>query len=327
MMSEASRNTFLLFIFLFSLIAASQIGPNLDGTEDRASQSSDKLKPTRIDWFRQNDSSDIRYLKSDFCQLAVSAIGGEMEQFKVCLNSEGFRDGNISQDDPDVRVVALGDAVTFGVGVNNSQPWPQQLERKLDSRREYSSQVLNFGFPFKSTREEVIWFNDTIRHYDPDIVVLQYLENDPQNLTRVDELQEQLERNDTENILSPRIERERAIQIEKEERSNMSIEEEMEAVDRYLEELDRISRQDDIEIVLLYYQTGPVDRQLEYMRNKARSNNWDFVASEAYNPENTIHDSFYLTPSGHDVMAEEVLPYVLNLSDGEIGRTKNPADE
>lgn len=270
--------------------------------------SESKGSDNSINWWKEDDS-EIRYLKENFCQTARSTIKNNLsEEYRVCLNRDGFRDRNFSVEKPEnsTRVIALGDAVTFGIGVENNETWPSYLEKDLQKRYGDSYQVLNFGFPFKSTKEEVIWFNRTSRKYDPDIVVLQYMPNDAQNISRVDELEEEISRNSSHRGQEESIDaREQAIKIERMERKNMSIDNEMETVENYLGKLERFSREDDFNVFVFYHATEVSKRHLNYLNKSVREKGWILTVSDL-NKSSTFGNSFYLNSQGNKILASDL---------------------
>ena len=75
----------------------------------------------------------------------------------VRTNSFGHRDREIPLRKPEngVRVVAVGDSVTFGHGVRAEQAWPERLEQRLAAR--YPSlavEVVNTAVPGNSPFQE-----------------------------------------------------------------------------------------------------------------------------------------------------------------------------
>lgn len=264
-------------------------------------------------WWKTNTSAPIRLLKEDICQKAQVTFGNQLSPvFQVCLNEDGFRGSNFDTRKPadTFRIAALGDAVTFGLGVDNNQTLPAYLEKNLNDRYGGEYQVLNFGIPFMTTKEEVIWFNRTGRKYDPDLVVLQYMENDAENLTRIENLKEGFMDDLRDNMSQSRkssIASRKAIRQERRERHNMSIEEEMETVDSYLTQLNQFSKQDDFDVFVMYYATAFSRRHVSYMREAAENRGWGFTVSDLKNDSLTYNESFYLTPEGSNRTAYDVM--------------------
>ena len=54
-----------------------------------------------------------------------------LRTFYVTTNSIGLRSPEIRQNKPDLRIVCLGDSVTFGWGVPEEDSYPRQLEHLL----------------------------------------------------------------------------------------------------------------------------------------------------------------------------------------------------
>lgn len=296
-------NLILIFLFVIFLTLSTTVISEIVSSQEKVKNEENSSMPGPIDLWRQ-DSSNIRYMKRNFCQTAKYEPSDE--GYRVCLNRDGFRDQNFTKEKPvnSKRIVALGDAVTFGVGVDNNQTWPSQLEKKLRMEDEYKNyQVLNFGFPFKSTTEEVIWLNRTGREYNPDIVVLQYMTNDPQNISRVDELETKISKNfsaSKSNFSNPR---EKAIVMERKERVSKPLEKEMAPVNRSLDKLEKISEEDGFDVILMYYTHGAPRGQIPYIRKSARIRGWDFVISGPYPEDFTFEDTFYLNSKGHNATA------------------------
>src|SRR5438132_1949211 len=67
---------------------------------------------------------------------------------RIRINERGFRDGPYAEAlSSDLRILALGDSFTLGLGVDAMDPWPEQLELLL--RRDFGSRasVVNAGVP------------------------------------------------------------------------------------------------------------------------------------------------------------------------------------
>lgn len=99
----------------------------------------------------------------------------------VRINSLGMRDRERSYEKPagTVRIAALGDSHTFGWGVSQAEPWPAVLEDLLSERlpaRRF--EVWNFGVPGYNTVQEVRALELRLERVDPDVVVINYVDND-----------------------------------------------------------------------------------------------------------------------------------------------------
>jgi lysophospholipase L1-like esterase len=84
-----------------------------------------------------------------------------------------------------LRVAALGDSVTFGWNVSADATWPAQLDRVLHERGSGAAagiEVLNCGVSGYCTHDEAIALEQRVQELDPDVVVLAYFLNDPEQL-------------------------------------------------------------------------------------------------------------------------------------------------
>ena len=94
-------------------------------------------------------------------------------------NSLGLRDREITPQPAagTLRVLALGDSQTFGAGLDQSDTWPKQLERMLDSA-EHRWEVLNAGIPGTDTWQHEILLRRLLDTLHPHAVVLALYVND-----------------------------------------------------------------------------------------------------------------------------------------------------
>lgn len=98
---------------------------------------------------------------------------------KVTSNSEGFRGTReyaLKKPGGVFRVVAMGDSVVNGYGVEDEETFCALLEKRLGSKR--PTEVLNMGVPGFSTAEELIQLQHVGLRYEPDLVVVGYFIND-----------------------------------------------------------------------------------------------------------------------------------------------------
>jgi lysophospholipase L1-like esterase len=111
------------------------------------------------------------------------ALLWELDVNAAGINADGLRDRDHSLTPPPdtIRIVALGDSVTFGRGVLAEEGYTTVLERLLDdanpTRRH---EVLNLGVGGYNTLQEAERYRVTGRKYAPDVVLLAYVLNDPQ---------------------------------------------------------------------------------------------------------------------------------------------------
>lgn len=104
---------------------------------------------------------------------------------KITSNSKGFRGTReyaVPKPPGVFRVLALGDSVVNGYGVEDEQTFAALLEKKLSVHR--PAEVVNLGVPGYSTAEQLIQLQQVGLELQPDLVVLGYFVNDHyENLT------------------------------------------------------------------------------------------------------------------------------------------------
>ena len=98
----------------------------------------------------------------------------------INTNSYGYRDSSFrkTKNKNEIRILCLGDSVTFGDGVENHIPFPNKLENLLNSN--YSNikfQVINAGVPGNGPMQEYYDLKNGL-DFEPDAVVLQFTLND-----------------------------------------------------------------------------------------------------------------------------------------------------
>lgn len=103
----------------------------------------------------------------------------------IRTNRHGMRERDIPIEKPPevVRIAALGDSYTFGFGVPGRRAYPRQLEALLGegSGGARRIEVLNFGVGGYSTRDEAIVMRHRALAWRPDLVILGYVLNDPED--------------------------------------------------------------------------------------------------------------------------------------------------
>lgn len=100
--------------------------------------------------------------------------------FPVVTNSFGLRDREFSTvPGPGVvRVLCLGDSLTFGDGVAVEDTYPKQLEVRLGQDGTIKHEVINAGVPSYDTWQEVAYFEEWGSRLKPNTVVIGFYAND-----------------------------------------------------------------------------------------------------------------------------------------------------
>lgn len=101
---------------------------------------------------------------------------------QVATNSAGFRDREYSREKPKdtFRIIGLGDSIMFGWGVNDGAAYLDLLEQRLNIEPQKHFEVLNFAVPGFNTAMEVSLFEHKAIEYQPDLVIVHFVNNDLQ---------------------------------------------------------------------------------------------------------------------------------------------------
>lgn len=95
--------------------------------------------------------------------------------YRFTTNSAGFRgvDWPAPGSHPDTfRIAVLGSSPVFGLGVENAETLPVQLQRRLaELMPERKVEVLNFGLPENYLASQLVTYARFVRPLEPDLVV------------------------------------------------------------------------------------------------------------------------------------------------------------
>lgn len=107
------------------------------------------------------------------------------KQIRYCINSLGFRGKEIPLEKREnvIRIITIGDSVTFGIGVDQPEIYSQRLEEFLNDYAAEQGlpvtfQVLNPSGCGWNTFNEIVWLEKRAIKYKPDIILLQFCMND-----------------------------------------------------------------------------------------------------------------------------------------------------
>jgi lysophospholipase L1-like esterase len=106
---------------------------------------------------------------------------GEIKTTKVSTNSFGMRDDEFPLEKPDgnIRILVIGDSFTFGLGVDQSTCYSEQLEQILNRQEsEFIYSVLNGGVGGYNTEQEMKWLKEKGLAFEPDVVIVGFVLND-----------------------------------------------------------------------------------------------------------------------------------------------------
>lgn len=104
---------------------------------------------------------------------------------EVVTNSDGLRDREIPVDRAPgtIRILMLGDSLTFGWGIPAERTYSKRLETLLREAG-HAVEVINAGVGNYNTAMEVEYFLERGVKYRPDIVVLNYFINDAEPMPK-----------------------------------------------------------------------------------------------------------------------------------------------
>ena len=112
-------------------------------------------------------------------------VDGSIRVVRMQVNEQRFRGplAEIPKPAGCLRVVCIGDSMTFGDGVSAEEAWPAQLESALQARWPGRCiEVLNCGVNAYDTDDEVRWLSSyLLPTFEPDVVLLGYFVNDTNN--------------------------------------------------------------------------------------------------------------------------------------------------
>lgn len=121
-------------------------------------------------------------IHKDIVYEAKPGLQGRFRDRKVHINSASMRDREFTVDKPGntFRIVGLGDSVMFGWGVGQDETFLRKLARKLNALTapHPTYETLNFALPGYNTTMEVATFEHKVLAYDPDLVIIQFVNND-----------------------------------------------------------------------------------------------------------------------------------------------------
>jgi len=94
--------------------------------------------------------------------------------FAIEMSASGTRGPSVTPDKPEgvVRIVAMGDSVTFGAGVAESATWPRQLEAELAERLGRPVEVINAALPAVDLAQVELLLRAQWARYRPDAVAV-----------------------------------------------------------------------------------------------------------------------------------------------------------
>jgi hypothetical protein len=109
----------------------------------------------------------------------TQTVGIGKHRTTITHNSLGLRSPPIRQDNPELRVLLVGDSYAYGWGTEDSTIVSRQLQREL-IHRGYDAEVINLGVAGFSTIQAYL-FLKRFTYLDPDVIVYLFCDNDPRD--------------------------------------------------------------------------------------------------------------------------------------------------
>ncbi len=107
----------------------------------------------------------------------ILALGGS-HPYRASINSQGLRmDHDLAFPKTRQRILLLGDSFTFGHPANDGDNFAHYLQERLPD-----SEIVNAGVNAMTISDELSLFRERAKYVEPDVVVLQVLDNDFENL-------------------------------------------------------------------------------------------------------------------------------------------------
>ncbi|RJQ17633.1 hypothetical protein C4573_01490 [Candidatus Woesearchaeota archaeon] len=92
----------------------------------------------------------------------------------INISSQGHRDREFNYSKPEgtLRILALGDSMQFGTGVEEEETYIKTFERELS--KTYTVEVINAGVGGWSTKQELAYLKTEGIKFQPDVILLSY---------------------------------------------------------------------------------------------------------------------------------------------------------
>ncbi|HWF60504.1 MAG TPA: SGNH/GDSL hydrolase family protein [Nitrospira sp.] len=188
--SRIKRGSFYVAMVLISLLVveagfravlAFQVGPSVLYYGTRF-QRQNVPAATNNHTVMQHENTQQGYTKFFPHELKIDHDPATNETFRVSINSQGFRGGEIEETKKPgvIRIVTLGSSSTFGYYDRDHETYPYYLEQKLNKNSEGTGrfEVINLGIPHLRSEEILALFYAEAIPLHPDVVTFYEGAND-----------------------------------------------------------------------------------------------------------------------------------------------------
>jgi hypothetical protein len=135
---------------------------------------------SQVNWYRKPPIPGVPYLLKPNLRAAWGLGNVATDDFGIRNQHPAERPAGI------YRILALGDSVTFGFGVDRSQSFPAVLEKLLNGGGAAQYQVIDAGVPGFNIRDEAALLPELLRRYRPGLVLWTVVSNDYDDSLGVD---------------------------------------------------------------------------------------------------------------------------------------------
>lgn len=112
----------------------------------------------------------------------------ENTSFVVSTNSDGLRTTHSMEKTDKIRIMTLGCSTTFGWGVSDAETYPKRLEEYFQ-KDGLNVEVVNGGQPGYTSFQGIWLWNQVLKDYKPDIVLIGYIVQDARKAAYSDKSQ------------------------------------------------------------------------------------------------------------------------------------------
>jgi lysophospholipase L1-like esterase len=107
---------------------------------------------------------------------------GKSAFWKLTVDQQGVRESPPVIADrsaaPPFRIICLGDSNTFGLAVDDQYSYPAQLSQVLNNELGGRAEVINAGVPGYSSRQGLVYLQERLLKYRPNLVIVGFGKND-----------------------------------------------------------------------------------------------------------------------------------------------------
>lgn len=170
-------------LILLMILQVPQAGTQFESLEDlRRTMIQRDSRDTKADDSVSLRSIVVPHPSDDIIYELAPNLDVKFQGVSVKTNSCGLRSPEIplTKSPNTFRIAILGDSFAFGWGVEQDQSFASVIERTLNTYTAGNPkvEVLNFGVPGYSTFQEVASFLEKGLDFDPDAVLLYFIDND-----------------------------------------------------------------------------------------------------------------------------------------------------